>query len=568
MRSNCARLKATPVAGLALDGALCGGLIWFGECALIALIATDLGGLSLLRDLAPALARWGLIYGAIGAVIGLSARWGRGIPLLIWLGLAALGPTAVLPAWVYFGPVLLGWGLALGLHRLSLRGRAVLGAGLGAALVLVAIPPRPPPRAGRVQDAPHVLLIVADSLRADRLSPTLTPEIWSIAQQGQRFTAVRSTASWTLPAHASLFTGVLPSEHGAHATHPRLDGELPTLAERFAARGYRTVGLSANAWVSAGTGLDRGFDRFDFLGDRGIAEQLLLARWGGREADLGGAAITRQAQLELERASRDGVPLFLFINYLEAHEPLGSIPGEDPSLGRLWMRDMPRFWCACERDAGGLVCDRGLYRADPARVAEVIRRYDAGATYIDAQIGALRQTLVQAGQWDQSWLVFTSDHGEQLGEDGRLGHMVWLQPSLVDIPLVVHGPGLPVGIDSDTRSLMDLPGWLLASTAGTPPPPPAPGAIAESHPHARSKLDAWGAAFGCDFAPAAVPRRSAQLDGVRVLREANQIWAEANGARREPTPAERARVSGPFDSGSAKVDAQTRQQLRAIGYVE
>ncbi len=123
---------------------------------------------------------------------------------------------------------------------------------------------RPPPGS----DAPNVLLIVLDTVRADRLSlygyeRSTTPNLKRLARQGIRFDAVRATAPWTLPSHASFFTGRWPHELGTRWGTP-LDEAFPTLAEYLGANGYATAGFIGNRFLcSYETGLDRGFTHYE-----------------------------------------------------------------------------------------------------------------------------------------------------------------------------------------------------------------------------------------------------------------------------------------------------------------
>ena len=116
--------------------------------------------------------------------------------------------------------------------------------------------------------SPNILLIVMDTARADYLScyghphPT-TPVLDRLAREGVRFATAISPAEWTVPSHASLFTGTFPSRHSAVNQHRYLDGRLHTLAEVLGRRGYRTACFTNNAFISEATGLNRGFHLTD-----------------------------------------------------------------------------------------------------------------------------------------------------------------------------------------------------------------------------------------------------------------------------------------------------------------
>jgi arylsulfatase A-like enzyme len=532
------------------------------------------------------LARWGLAYLVVGALTGLVApfgRWGVAVP---WLVLVAVADPGVAPRAAYAGLVILA---VIGARRARLLAVLAWGCAAGAGLA------RPGVDGGVASGQPNVVLLVVDTLRADHVGAygyarDTTPHLDRLARDGVRFTHAWSTSSWTLPAHASLFTGLLPSSHGATEPHPRLDPGPQTLAGALAQRGYRTVGLSANAWVSGGTGLDRGFGTFRFLGDEGLVSQLLLPLVFARPDDLGGRALADAAVAAIE-ATPGRAPLFLFVNFLEAHEPLGTVPDADRSrysptpldatLGRVWMRDMPRAWARCQggadlgADSGGgaLVCRDGLYRAPPDRVRGTVDRYDAGVAYVDARIGEVWAAVERAGLAENTLFVVTSDHGEHLGEEGRLGHMVWLDEALVSIPLVARFPGRldPGTVDEQAVDLAWVHDWILALANDTPRPP-ARDARAEVHAHAPGTIATWERLFGDDFSPAATARR-AVTDGTRA------IWRDGatvgvGDARRAPTAADVAWVDGagaalPETTTGAGVDLDpaTLRALEALGYV-
>ena len=545
-----------------LDGPTLAATLWALEVLVIALVNADVGGWPVLADLADDLARWGLVYVAFGAVAGaLATRLGAVGALAPWLVALVVADPGVAPRPVYVGVIAIAAALAWAARRVPDRGRLILLGGFGVTLVGVgvgvgvgALAGHEAPVHGVRGDRPDIVLIVVDTLRRDHVGAyggdVATPSIDGLAAEGLRFTNAWSTSSWTLPSHASLFTGLLPGDHGAVESHPRLDGGHRTLAESLAGDGYRTVGLSANAWVSAGTGLDRGFQRFAFLGDRGIADQLLLALVFDRPDDLGGQAIADAAVAELADAAAAGEPLFLFANLLEAHEPLGTLPGFDPAPGRAWLRDMPRSWCTCADGVvvGDFTCRDGLFRASEARVHAVHERYDAGVTYDDARIGAILGALRASGRLDRTLVIVTSDHGEHLGADGRLGHMVWLDQELVDVPLIVRFPGrFAAGtVDAAPIDLTAVAPLVLAIADGRPVPTRSAVARAEVHAHRDATRTRLGVLYACDFEPMVVERRALAAGG-------RPLWWEG--------------AAGPT-RGVVQIEASTRQALDALGYVE
>jgi arylsulfatase A-like enzyme len=301
-------------------------------------------------------------------------------------------------------------------------------------------------------DAPNVLLIVMDTVRADALGvygapPTATPNLDRLAQRGVLFEQASSTASWTLPSTASLLTGRLPRELSADWTTP-LHAGVPTLAEFLAGRGYATGGFVANyKYCTEETGIARGFAHYEdheyswseFAECTGLGRSLLFSHWlpqAGCYADpvRKSAADVNEAFLTWT-SDRDG-PWFVFINYLDAHDPYAAPAPYDrhrpeTSDERLAMR----FWWFLDRSQlqpGDLPLARDAY-------ADCIQ-------YLDAQIGRLIDSLEKRGDLDRTLIVITSDHGEHFGEHGLFLHGNSLYEPLVHVPLLMIWPErIPAG---------------------------------------------------------------------------------------------------------------------------
>lgn len=298
-----------------------------------------------------------------------------------------------------------------------------------AALCLVALSSCGGPSAQR----PNVAIIVIDTVRADRLScygygrPT-TPRIDELCARGVRFQNAASTSSWTLPAHASLFTGLFPISHGATQEHVRLDGGAPTLAEILGAHGYATFAASANPLVSVNTGLDRGFDAFADTWRR---------REGARQTDPDRHPNLLAATRFLNTLEGDR-PFFLFVNYIEPHGPYTPPephrsrflrPGASASLVR----------SALVRSAAGYYLDPSSISA--AEFAVLNDLYDGEIAQVDALVGALIDSLERAGRLENTIVFITSDHGENIGDHGHFRHVFSLYNSTVRIPLIALLPG-------------------------------------------------------------------------------------------------------------------------------
>jgi arylsulfatase A-like enzyme len=364
---------------------------------------------------------------------------------------------------------------------------------------------------------PNVVLVVMDTARAADVtlengddgsvaddpdvpteSTATTPTIRTIAEAGTTFSNAWAAAPWTLPSHASLFTGTYPSKHGAHADHKYLDDELPTLAECFQDGGYETVAVSNNTWISEEFGFGRGFETFHKtwqyvqsetdLGEvarttegietlRALAARLVegnplvnaanavYGQFFRKREDDGARRANREVAdwLDDRESSR---PFFLFVNYLEPH--LEYRPPEAHAERFLPSGISYEEAMAISQDAWGyiggniehtereFVALRGLYRAEIA--------------HLDERIGELRDTLRAAGEWEDTVFVLTSDHGENVGDHGLMDHQYCLYETLLDVPLMIHGGAFSGGnVIDDPVQLVDLPPTLLDATDMTAP---------------------------------------------------------------------------------------------------
>jgi arylsulfatase A-like enzyme len=354
-------------------------------------------------------------------------------------------------------------------------------------------------------DSPNVLLIVMDTVRADHMSlygyhRATTPRLRRFAQKGIAFEKVRATAPWTLPSHASLFTGHWPHELGVEWMTP-LRGEFPTLAGYLASRGYATAGFAANTlFCSYDTGLDRGFAHYEdyelgpiaalrtaLVVDLAFKALTKLALEYGRGFDAGPLRPLQEIVLARDRISarainlkfvdwltrrrEPGRPFFAFLNFFDAHAPyvpptvaghhFGLRPQtlDDAKVLDSWIdlnkRELPPYSQTLARDA-----------------------YDNCLAYLDEQIGELFDELERRGELDRTLVIVTSDHGEGFGEHELFDHGESLYRTEIGVPLVIVAParGRSRGVVSETVSLRNLPATiveLVGLEAGSPFPGPS-----------------------------------------------------------------------------------------------
>ena len=355
--------------------------------------------------------------------------------------------------------------------------------------VLAALPAPP-------AEAPNVVLLVLDTVRADHLSlygydRLTSPNLARLAARGVRFDAARSPAPWTLPSHASLLTGRWSHQLSADEDHA-MNREYPTLAEFLGSRGYATAGFVANTYYcNAAYGLDRGFARYEdcYENDQVNVGEVVRASSLGRLATRAAASLEWCPPLEAnegktaERLNRDALawidahrdrPFFAFLNYLDAHDPYILPEG-----------DHKRFGLRPETSEDFATL-RGWHDGNKQHVTthqvDLVRdAYDDCIAYLDGQVGRLIDDLEGRGLLANTIVVITADHGEQLGEHHLYGHGRSLYRQELEVPLIVMAPGIPQGaIVEEPASLRDV-AATVADLMGRKRTSPFPGvSLAES----------------------------------------------------------------------------------------
>lgn len=307
----------------------------------------------------------------------------------------------------------------------------------------------------KVSQAPNVLLIVLDTLRADHLSAygysrLTTPHIDKFAQDGILFEKAYSTSSWTVPGHASLLTGRFGHEHGADSQHPFLDSRYPTIAQVLASKGYLTAAFSANTfWITRNSGFDRGFVHFeDYFGS--LADTMARTFYGKRSTELflpplgygdivgrkRGGDINQEALGWLD--ANPGRAFFMFLNYMDVHSPYITA---QPYQTEFMNQDQGAMARELELDPPAVV------NGSPEKVALWLAAYDGALSFLDSQIGNLLANLERRGILDKTLVIITSDHGEAFGEHGLFQHGHSLYRELVQVPLILRYPAaLPQGV--------------------------------------------------------------------------------------------------------------------------
>jgi arylsulfatase A-like enzyme len=450
-----------------------------------------------------------------------------------------------------------------------------------------------PPEVVAAPGTPNLVLVVLDTVRADRMSAygyerETTPGLARFAREhATRYTNVHSTTSWTLPSHASLFTGLRSAEHGAD--HPRggspddavqlamrpanaLPAEVVTLAERLRADGFRTGAILANcAYLNRRFGLDQGYEHYDDRTATYVQRYAALAQMTGRHAGVGhdvsrdAEEITDTALAWLDRLEGDA-PFFLTVNYMDAHEPY--LPGGP--------------------------ADDAFSDVQPVDPAEPLHSlwpllYDRALVRLDVGVTRLLDTLEARGHFEDTVVVVTSDHGQALGEHDYYGHAWTLYEEVTRVPLLVKPLGereaLVVDEPFDNVSTHDLMLELIGKplAEGDPPRVGPTGWMGEWYAGKQNPMvQAWSERVGRDLEVDLV----AWLDGDRkvIVDSGGGVVAydlatdpgeehplvlgeeELAAARQRAEVWWRAHPPRDLGEAPAELDEDLQRQMEALGY--
>jgi len=418
-------------------------------------------------------------------------------------------------------------------------------------------------------------MISLDTTRRDHLpfygyDRDTAPRLSALAQESVVFDDFLTMSSWTLPTHASLFTGLFPATHGAHYTNAgdvaladadgaprgfqafranRLPESAVTLAEVLAGHGYFNAAILAGPWFKPVFGLDQGFDIYDAY---------FRSLEGRRGDEVSRLAIEAIAMIEKH-------PFFLFLNYFDPHDPY---------------------------DGHGNSWERFLRPGADFERSKTLAEYDAEILFMDEQVGLVLDELKRRGLYDRAWIVVTSDHGEHFGEHGLEIHGFSLYQAVVRGVLTIKPPkGVTLAADGSERAqsvdvmptLLDALGFdAPAGIEGEPVHAITHPFVAELYRTAGNvqwkgerferelraiyegpyKLivsskaeDRDAGLFDLSRDPGEEEDRSAaEPERAAAMRQRLAAWLESR------TPHERTRVD--------QIDPETRRQLEALGYTE
>jgi len=409
-----------------------------------------------------------------------------------------------------------------------------------------------------------VILISVDTLRRDHVgaygySRPTTPTLDSLAHSGIVAEDAVSVSSWTLPAHLSMFTSVLPGTHGGVDSKQGFNRSVPTLAGVLKRLGYATHAVTSHLYVSKTYGVDEGFDSMNFRQDR-LAENVanhamdLVDRFGDR-------------------------PFFIFLHFYDPHWHYAP----PPEVLKLFETSYSGKLTGNLKDFQNLRPDQ-VSKAD---LDHLLALYDGEIRYTDNEIGRLITHLKEREVWRNTMMVVTSDHGEEFLEHGSWEHQKTLYEEVVRIPLVVAGPGVAPRREPKPAGLLDIAPTILDFLKASAPPTMQGVSLLRPLADAREMygetdqtLD--GTRLSFLRGGAASWKAILRLDPLKQMVRASEWYDLATDpgekANRPPAESLRASIEGrtrdqglKSRSGAAsqpvELSPEQREKLRALGYI-
>ncbi len=413
----------------------------------------------------------------------------------------------------------------------------------------------------RTEPRPDVFLVVIDTQRADHLSlygyeHETSPRLTAFARDAVVYRNAITPGTWTVPAHAALFTGMLPSWHGAERVPGQkllaraIRPDAVTLAELLRNAGYDTAAVVGNnGYVAEPFGFARGFDSF-------------------RARGVGDAMDVRELAAEVLASAR--TPLFLFLNILDPHEPFTPPPPFDTRFGE----KRPEYGT----ELTAIMTDE--QPASPEALRHFRSQYDGEVAYTDQALDELLSDLKKAGRYDSSLIIVTSDHGELLGEHGESGHGGYPFEQLIHVPLIVKYPGNREAGSVVTRrvSTLGIFATILATAGVSLPQGVQARPLAEPHDVWVEDVDFHGRRVTVTYDGEHKLIRLVSPDGEHV-----HVYDLADEPSERRTTKERSAADDPLQArvrafsalprpknlGALPViDGERERRLRALGYVE
>lgn len=307
---------------------------------------------------------------------------------------------------------------------------------------------------------PNVLLIVLDTARGDRFScmgykRNTSPNIDRIFAEGTIFENAYSTACWTLPSHASLFTGLYPTQAGATSETLQLPAFNETLAQTLQKAKYKTAAFVCNSWISEERGFASGFDEYH--------EMWRKSEWTGTAAavPIAELAATEKILAWLNHRQTNTSPFFMFVNLNCVHLPYAP---PDPFLSKFLAGKYDNE----DIEKAASVRSMWTYLAGKLKLGEkdfqiMSDLYDGEVAFADYCVGRIVKQVEKLQILDDTIVILTSDHGENLGEHGRIDHHICMYETTLHIPLMIRYPAgfKAAGRISDLVGITDIAPTIL-----------------------------------------------------------------------------------------------------------
>ncbi len=541
------------------------------------------GMLAVLLPVMLVVARFRIIRDIFHEKLAIASAAGIGVHLGLLIGAAALG----LGLWWLLDP-------RQGARRL---GRLPWPAVTGASLALMALlalpfgllgggPEEAVEPAAKGASGPPVILIMVDTLRADRLTSygyakNTSPNLSRVSEGAVQFDRAFAQASWTRPSVASLLTSLPPSAHKTMYKADRLPEDAETLAEAFKAGGFTTGGLVTNYNIAPYFNFAQGFDSYRYLdpdyyfwADEGSSKLSLhnlarVVREKVAPANDSPATYYQDAQVTTDATiawidKRKDAPFFLFVTYMDPHDPYFVRPLNGEAYSRA-----------------------ANVNPDPSMAGRLSEVYDGEIAYWDEHFGRLVAHLKAIGIYDKAIIAVTSDHGEEFHEHGGWWHGTTLYDEQIHIPLIIKMPaGSPAGFARDdlARSMDVAPTLLTAAGLKAPEgwrgrdlfgKVAAPEAVFAEEDHEGNVLRALrGLSWKIIEANAGNPRGLAPVELYELSEdpgELKNVAAERGGVL--PTlqaalqKASEGAMEGTLQRDQLALDESSRERLKSLGYI-
>ena len=314
-----------------------------------------------------------------------------------------------------------------------------------------------------LEDAPNILLVVADALRWDALGcqgapGNPTPNLDAFAGESIRFDTTIAQASWTRPSFATIFSSRYPSSHNTKYKFSQLPGDLTTLAEALQAAGYQTLGIANNTNVAPAFNYHQGFDDYIYLApdpffgasssaSRLVSYQILrkfTAQFGPAVPDINffyrDAAFVNDVALQAISELDPQRPAFVFVHYMEPHDPYIPHPNDGSGVARA-----------------------RTPKPKPEEVERLRSLYDGEIRYMDTYFGKLLESIQDSPYGKNLSVMFTADHGEEFYDHQGWWHGTTLYEEAIHVPLMIRFPDGNRGgeVVKDLSRLLDVTPTIL-----------------------------------------------------------------------------------------------------------